>query len=202
MVINQVTQQQGRGELIPLEELVRSIFHETFGFDDVDRFVRTLEDPKKVLTPHEEHRLFRQGEFPGVQETENVILHLRAHIRFWNEGRADDWSPEAKEALLLHIRDTIDEFWRQVEASAPDVADVLAAAFEDQLGEGGPENSRYRNRVAALQQGQGGPEGAAGGRGFAQPGQGLGSPSFRRPNAADVNGASATPTAGGIPAAR
>lgn len=153
--------------------------------------VLSASDPSKMKTAEEEYRMFAMGERPGVQDRENLMLHVRAHARQIERAQAEGWRAEDIQALIDHFHDTSERLYAQIERATPDAAMImeqLLAQMGFQPG-GLPASSRPG-------QGQrGGPQG--GGRGYASPQSPMGGgPLLRRPDGVGAGVGQSGPNAG------
>ncbi len=175
--------QTGQPPLFNLEEMAKRIFRDVFGITDWERLVHENVEGVMLRATDEEHRLFALGEVPSVQKGEKTWVHLYAHLKFLQEGGADDWEAARRQALIDHITETLTVYHREVEAMQPGTGEMLAAMFMPQIMEaGGPSTGM----PAAAEQG------AQGGRGYRAPGGSPGSPLFGR----ETGGMTPMPTQG------
>lgn len=198
MMTNQMNAQMGQPQYADLAEVDRRILQDGMGIMDVESIILPGHDPQSVFTAHEEHRLFAQGQRPGVNKAENKMMHFMAHSRFLSEGRAEGWTPEDRQALIDHTYDTLDDLYRELETSMPDVATMVSMQLEQSmqgLEATNPGQGDFYNRLGqSQQQMQGMVQGMAqsGGRGAASPTQSQGSPLFRGPGSGGMGQPNAT----------
>ena len=183
LVTNQMDMQMGRPPSRDLDEFDRRILKDGIGIADVENLIPVKNDPDKILTAGQEHRLFAAGQRPGVQKGENKLMHFTAHIKAL-KNEAEDWMPEDKQALIDHAQETLDDLFRDLEAGGVQMADLVALVKEQQLlpyqaTMEGREDYFKRRKEGATELQSAAPQG--GGRGAAGPGQAPGSPQFRAP---------------------
>lgn len=181
---NAAAAQAGQPEPYDIREVDRRILSDGSGVGDIDAIIKPGQDPQSVLTAHEEHRLFAQGQRPGVALSENKMMHFMAHTRFLQEGRAEEFTPEDKQAITDHIYDTLDELYREFEQNAPGMGQLVAMQLEQGI-QGMqstmPGQGDFYQRSGQSQQQTQGMVSQGGGRGAASPTQSQGSPIFRGP---------------------
>lgn len=188
MMQNQMDMQMGKSPSRDLDELDRRILKDGIGIADVDSIISVNDDPDKVLTAGQEHRLFAAGQRPGVQKAENKLMHFLAHFQAISPGgEAEEWRDDDRQALIDHAYETLDDLFRELEQGMPGMGEVVALMKEQQLApyqptmEGREDYFQRRQGANAEAQSAAGQGGQPGGRGAAQATQGPGSPLFRAP---------------------
>lgn len=160
LVINQQAIAMGQPPPNNINEMLRSIYADGFGIQDVGRFIYDDVDPETIRTAEEEHELYAYGQRPGVQRGENKLAHARQHLRYWLEGATELQRDEDRLAFFDHLLETIEAVARQIEMSMPGAGDMLKAQLQQMLG--GQQGTRHGYGQPA-QQPQGGGRGISGG---------------------------------------
>jgi hypothetical protein len=172
--LNMMSNQMGRGDIIDIPQLLRTIYGDTFGIQGFNQIIRDAANPEDMRTAGQEHYLYSLGERPGIQKGENTFMHLQEHLMFAKAGGWKSWRKEDQRAFFDHYYDTVDAFHRLMEAYGPSVQMIIQSMMAEMqaLGGSGPSS---RSGPAS-----GGAGGQSGGRGFSPAGsQSPGSPQVR-----------------------
>lgn len=184
LVVNQQRTMGGEHPLFNVAEIGKTVIHDGFGIQDVDRFVFNDVEPEMLRTAQEEHELYAMGQRPGVQRGENKLHHALQHLKYWMEGAQELQRPEDRAAFYDHLLKSVEAVMRQIETAAPDMKQLIQMQFQALMGQPG-------TRPGFMPQGEG--QEQSGGRGVSANPMG---PKIRPDSPTQGNTMSAVPNLG------